>query len=40
MLLSRRAAIKGMLATGVGALTGAGTYGVAYERHHIAVTKA
>src|SRR5688572_7686782 len=40
MLLSRRAAIKGVLGTTVGALTGAGTYGVAYERHRIGVTAA
>ena len=40
MLLSRRTAIKGVLATTVGALTGAGTYGVAYERHRICVTAA
>lgn len=38
MLLSRRAAIKGLLATTVGALTGA--YGVAYERDQLAVTSA
>ncbi len=40
MLLSRRAAIKGLLATSVGALTGASAYGVAYERHRIGVTEA
>ena len=39
MLLSRRAAIKGMLATTVGALTGAAAYG-AYERHRIGITTA
>jgi len=38
MLLSRRTAIKGLLATGVGALTGATAYGAAYERHHIGIT--
>jgi hypothetical protein len=38
MLLSRRTAIKGLLATGVGALTGAATYGTGYERHRIGVT--
>ena len=38
MLLSRRTAIKGLLATGVGALTGATAYGTAYERHHIGIT--
>ncbi|MBI4263251.1 MAG: metallophosphoesterase [Acidobacteria bacterium] len=40
MLLSRRAAIKGLLATSVGALTGATAYGAAYERHRIGVTEA
>jgi hypothetical protein len=40
MLLNRRTAIKGIFATSVGALTGAATYGVAYERHHIGVTRA
>ena len=40
MLFSRRAAIKGLLATSVGAFTGAATYGVAYERHRIGVTEA
>ncbi len=40
MLLTRRAAIKGLLATGIGAVTGATTYGVAFERHQIGVTEA
>lgn len=40
MGLTRRAALKGVLATTVGALTGGGVYGVAYERHHIGVTHA
>jgi predicted MPP superfamily phosphohydrolase len=40
MPLTRRAAIKGMVATAVGAFTGAGAYGVAYERHHIGLTEA
>ena len=40
MLLSRRAAIEGLLATTVGALTGAGAYGVTYERHQLGVTSA
>ena len=40
MVLSRRAVIKGMLATGVGALTGTATYGAAYERHQIGITRA
>jgi len=38
--ITRRAAIKGVLATAVGGLTGAATYGVAYERHRLAVTEA
>ena len=37
-MLTRRAALKGVLATTVGALTGAGVYGVAYERHHLGLT--
>jgi len=40
MLLSRRTAIKGVVATTVGALTGVGVYGAAYERHRIGVTAA
>jgi uncharacterized protein len=40
MLVTRRAAIKGLLVTGIGAATGATTYGVAYERHQIGVTEA
>ena len=40
MPLTRRAALKGVLATTVGAVTGAGVYGGAYERHHIGVTDA
>jgi predicted MPP superfamily phosphohydrolase len=40
MPITRRAAIKGVLATAVGGLTGAATYGVAYERHHVGVTEA
>jgi uncharacterized protein len=39
-VLTRRAALKGVLATTVGAITGAGIYGVAYERHRIGVTEA
>ena len=39
MLLSRRAAIKGLAATGLGAFGGAATYGVAYERHRIGITE-
>ena len=40
MLLTRRAAIKGVVATTVGAITGASAYGVIYERHHIGMTNA
>jgi predicted MPP superfamily phosphohydrolase len=40
MMLSRRAVIKGALATTIGAATGAGSYGYAYERHRIGVTEA
>jgi predicted MPP superfamily phosphohydrolase len=39
MPLTRRAALKGMLATAVGAVTGAAAYGGAYERHRIGVTE-
>src|SRR5437667_8645031 len=39
MLLTRRAALKGVVATTVGAITGASAYGVAYERHHIGTTE-
>ena len=39
-MLTRRAALKGVLATTVGAITGAGVYGVGYERHRIGVTNA
>jgi len=38
MALTRRAALKGIVATTVGTLTGAGAYGVAFERHRIGVT--
>jgi predicted MPP superfamily phosphohydrolase len=38
MALTRRAALKGVVATAVGAVTGASAYGVAYERHHIGTT--
>ena len=39
-MLTRRAVLKGVLATTVGAITGAGVYGVGYERHRIGVTNA
>jgi predicted MPP superfamily phosphohydrolase len=38
-VLTRRAVLKGVFATTVGALTGAGVYGVAYERHHLGLTE-
>jgi predicted MPP superfamily phosphohydrolase len=38
MMLSRRTALKGLLASGLGAFTGAAAYGVAYERHRIGIT--
>ena len=40
MAITRRAALKGVLATAIGAVTGTATYGVVYERHHIGVTRA
>ena len=40
MGITRRTALKGMLATTVGALTGTAVYGVAFERHQIGVTEA
>jgi predicted MPP superfamily phosphohydrolase len=40
MGLTRRAALKGVIATTVGATTGAAVYGVGYERHHLGVTEA
>ena len=40
MRITRRSAIKGVLATTVGAVTGVGVYGVTYERHHIGLTEA
>ncbi len=40
MLITRRAALKGALATAVGGLTGAVSYGVVYERHRVGVTEA
>ena len=39
MALTRRAALKGMLATTIGAVTGASVYGVGHERHQIGVTE-
>jgi len=38
MVLTRRAALKGLAVTAVGTATGAGAYGVAYERHNVGLT--
>jgi predicted MPP superfamily phosphohydrolase len=38
--VGRRTAIKGLVATGLGAVTGTALYGVGYERHRIGVTEA
>jgi predicted MPP superfamily phosphohydrolase len=40
MAVSRRAALRAFLATGVGAVSGAGAYGYIYERHDLEVTHA
>ena len=40
MVVSRRAALKTLVATGVGALTGAAGYGYLYERHELGLTRA
>jgi hypothetical protein len=40
MSLTRRAAIRGLLATTIGAFTGASVYGVGYERHRLGLTNA
>jgi predicted MPP superfamily phosphohydrolase len=40
MALTRRAALKGVLATTIGAVTGAAAYGAGYERHHLGTTLA
>jgi predicted MPP superfamily phosphohydrolase len=40
VLITRRAALKGALATVIGGLTGAVSYGMAYERHRLGVTEA
>lgn len=40
MPLTRRAAVKGLLATGIGIVTGAGTYGFTYARHQIRLVRA
>ena len=38
--MTRRAVLKGALVAGAGTLAGAGTYGYAYERHLLEVTRA
>jgi uncharacterized protein len=40
MHLTRRAALKGVLAGAVGAVGGTAAYGVVYERHHLGATEA
>jgi len=40
MAITRRAVLRGALASTVGACTGAATYGVAYERHRVGMTEA
>jgi predicted MPP superfamily phosphohydrolase len=40
MVISRRAVLKALLATGVGAATGQGAYGYLYERHALTLTRA
>ena len=40
MRLTRRAALKGVLAGAVGAVGGTAAYGVVYERHHLGTTEA
>jgi len=40
MGVTRRAVLKTLVATGVGAITGPAAYGYLYERHEIAVTRA
>ena len=39
MAITRRAVLKGVVATGVGAVTGTGAYGYFYERHELEVTR-
>lgn len=40
MGLTRRAALKGAIATAIGAAAGVGVYGVAYERHQLEIATA
>src|SRR5438874_809491 len=39
MRVTRRAVLKGVVATGVGALAGVAAYGYEYERHQLDVTR-
>ena len=40
MLISRRAALKGLIGCGAGAATGTVAYGFGYARHHIELVRA
>ncbi len=40
MELSRRAVLKGLGGAAIGGVTGLGTYGLAFERHHLMLTPA
>jgi len=40
MAITRRVVLRGALVAGAGAFAGAGTYGYAYERHQLGVTRA
>ena len=40
MLVSRRAALKTLMAGGVGTVIGGAAYGLAYSRHQIQVVRA
>jgi predicted MPP superfamily phosphohydrolase len=40
MAVTRRAVLKGVLASGVGVIAGSGGYGYIYERHELEVTRA
>ena len=40
MAITRRAVLKGLVATGAGAVSGTGAYGYFYERHQLELTRA
>jgi uncharacterized protein len=40
MAVTRRDVLKAFVSVGVGAATGAGSYGYLYERHHLQITRA